>query len=171
MYRIKWFVLNVWISSIYCWWSETNLCFQWYSFLERLHYYFWSSLFYNTNARHERHECHTGDANATLVLHERHECHECYKNDRHENDTSWNVDFDNDTSENIFSYPYNSYITNERLQAEEKFLFKNYLLEMPRYHVKMHLKNSPQKLNFIMEKAKSKLYTRLNLQMLLQVST
>ena len=90
--------------------------------------------------------------------------------ERHENDTSWNVDFDNDTSENIFSHHYNSYIAKERLQAEEKFLFKNYLLEMPRYHAKMHLKNSPQKLNFVMEKAKSKLYTRLKLQMLLQVS-
>ena len=35
-----------------------------------------------------------------------------------------NSDFDNDTSENIFSHPYISYIANERLQGEE-LLFGN----------------------------------------------
>ena len=45
--------------------------------------------------------------------------------ERHECDTSENLDFDNDTSENIFSHPYISYMTNERLQKEEQFHSKN----------------------------------------------
>ena len=67
-----------------------------------------------------------------------------------------NFDFDNDTSENIFSHPYISYMANERLQGEEQFNSKNYLLEMPHSHAKMHLKIAPQKLNFVMAKAISK---------------
>ena len=39
----------------------------------------------------------------------------------------------------------------ERLQGEEQFHSKNYLLEMPRSHAKMRLKSAPQKLNFLME--------------------
>ena len=78
------------------------------------------------------------------------------------NDTSVtrvnNFDFDNDTSEIIFSHPYISYIANERLQGEEQFHFKNYLLEMPRFTVEMHLKNPPQKPNFVMAKAMSRSY-------------
>ena len=50
-------------------------------------------LLYNTSARHERHECQTNDASATRVK---------------------NFDFDNATSENIFSHPYVSYIANEK---------------------------------------------------------
>ena len=67
-----------------------------------------------------------------------------------------NFDFDNGTSDNIFSHPYISYMTNERVQGEEQIHSKNYLLEMPRSHAKMHLKSAPQKLNFVMAKAKSK---------------
>ena len=62
-------------------------------------------------------------------------------------------DFDNDTSENIFSHPYISYMANERLQREEQFHSKNYLLEMPRSHAEMRFKSAPQKLNFVMAKA------------------
>ena len=76
---------------------------------------------------------HEWDTSVTRVLHERHEC-----------DTSAtrlkNFDFDNDTSENIFPHPYNSYIANERLQGEERFNSKNYLLEMTRSHAKTRLK-------------------------------
>ena len=43
-------------------------------------------------------------------------------------------------------------MTNERLQREEKFDSKNYLLEMPLSHAKMLLKSEPQKLNFGMTK-------------------
>ena len=67
-----------------------------------------------------------------------------------------NFYFDNDTSENIYSQPYISYMENERLQGEEQFHSKNYLLEMPCSHAKMHLKSAPQKLNFVVPKAISK---------------
>ena len=88
--------------------------------------------------RHERHEC---DKSATRIR---------------------NFDFNNCTSENIFSHPYISYMANERLQEEEQFHSRNYLLEMPRSHVKIYLKFVPQKLNFVMEKAISKkLHTRM----------
>ena len=67
-----------------------------------------------------------------------------------------NVDFDNDTNENIFPHPYISYMANERLQGEEQFNSKNYSLKMLRSHAKMRLKSQPQKLNFAMAKAISK---------------
>ena len=50
-------------------------------------------------------------------------------------------DFDNDMSENIFSHPYISYMANKRLQGEEQFYSKNYVLKKPRYHAKMRLKS------------------------------
>ena len=50
-------------------------------------------------------------------------------------------------------------MANERLQREEQFQSKNYLLEMLRFHAKMCLKSAPQKLNFVMEKAISKSHT------------
>ena len=87
----------------------------------------------------------TSATRTTRVLHEGHE---------------WKrFDFDNDTSENIFSHPYISYIADERLQGEEQFHSKNYLLEMPRSHAKMRLKSTPKKLNFVTAKAISKSYT------------
>ena len=61
-------------------------------------------------------------------------------------------DFDNDTSENIFSNPY---ITG-RLQGEEQFHFKNYLLKTAHSHAKMRLKSEPQKLKIVIVKALSK---------------
>ena len=67
-----------------------------------------------------------------------------------------NFDFDNDTGKNIFSHPYIYYMASERLQGEEQFHTKNYLLEMSRFHAKMRLKSAPQKLNFLMAKAISK---------------
>ena len=47
-------------------------------------------------------------------------------------------------------------MASERLQGEEQFHSKNYLLEMPRFHAKMGLKSAPQKLNFLITKAVSK---------------
>ena len=47
-------------------------------------------------------------------------------------------------------------MASERLQREEQFYPRNYLLEMPRFHAKMRLKSAPQKLNFLMAKAISK---------------
>ena len=89
-----------------------------------------------------------------------------------------NFDFDNNTSEYIFSHPYISYVhgdiilrvvlkdsiispcymANERLQGEERFHSKNYLLGMPLSHAKIRLKSALQKLNFVMAKAISKSY-------------
>ena len=43
--------------------------------------------------------------------------------------------------------------TTERLQGEEQFHSKNYLLEMLHSHEKMRLKSAPQKLNFVISKA------------------
>ena len=43
-------------------------------------------------------------------------------------------------------------MASERLQGEEQFHTKNYLLEMSRFHAK----SAPQKLNFLMAKAISK---------------
>ena len=78
--------------------------------------------------------------------------HEWYTNDTSATRVK-NFDFDNDTGKNIFSHPYIYYMASERLQGEEQFHSKNYLLEMPRFHAKMRLKSAPQKLNFLMEKA------------------
>ena len=52
-----------------------------------------------------------------------------------------------------------SYMANERLQGEEHFHSKNYLLDMHRSNAKMRLKNAPQKLNLVIAKAISKSYT------------
>ena len=84
---------------------------------------------------------------------------ECYKNDASATRVK-NFHFDNDTSENIFSntYIYISYIANERLQGEEQFHSKNYLLEMSRSHAKMRLKSAPQKLNFVKGEAIAESY-------------
>ena len=87
---------------------------------------------YNTSARHERHEC---DTSATRVK---------------------NFDFDNDTGKNTFSHPYIYYMASERLQGEEQFHTKNFLLEISRFHAKMRLKSASQKLIFLMVKAISK---------------
>ena len=91
---------------------------------------------------------HVWDTSGTRLLHE-----------RPKYDTSENFDFDNDTSENIFSQPYINYMAIERLQGEEQFYSKNYLLEIPLSHAKISLKSAPQKLNFLMVKAISKSYT------------
>ena len=92
----------------------------------------------DTSATQVRHECYTNDARATRLQ---------------------NFDFDNGTSKNIFSHLYIYYMASERLQGDEQFHSKNYLLEMPRSHAKMRLKSAPQKLNFFMAKAVSKSYT------------
>ena len=50
-------------------------------------------------------------------------------------------------------------MANETIQEKEEFHSKNYLLEMPCFHAKMHLKRAPQKLDFVMAKAILKSYT------------
>ena len=122
-----------------------------------------SSLIYNTTATHERHECNTSVTLVTRVRHEQHEWdtsatharHECYTNNTSATRLE-DFDFDNDTGKNIFPHPYIYYMANERLQGEEQFHTKNYLLEMSRFHAKIRLKSASQKLNFLMAKAVSK---------------
>ena len=46
-------------------------------------------------------------------------------------------------------------MANERLQGEEEFYSKNYLLEMHLPHAKMRLKSAPRALNFVIAKAMS----------------
>ena len=125
---------------------------------------FWSSLIYNMSARQERHECDTSATQATRVWHERRDSDTSETIARHywdtsdtsaarvqecdTNDTSVtgvkNFDFENGTKGNIFSHRHISYVTNETLQGEEDFYFKNYLLEMCHCNCKMCLKNAPQ---------------------------
>ena len=68
-----------------------------------------------------------------------------------------NFDFDNGTSKNIFTPLYLLY-SKWRLQGEQQFHSKNYLLEIPHPHAKMRLKSAPQKLNFLMAKVIQKFY-------------
>ena len=70
-----------------------------------------------------------------------------------------NFDFDNDTGKNMFPHPYTYYMASERLEGEEQFHTKNYLLEMSCFHAKIPLKSAPQKLNILMAKAISKCCT------------
>ena len=76
------------------------------------------------------------------------------------NDTSAtrgkNFDFDNDTSKSIFLQPYIYFMARERLQGQEIFNLKNYVLKMPCFHAKIRLKSARQKLDFLMTKAISK---------------
>ena len=88
-----------------------------------------------TRTTRAQHECYTSNANGKQVK---------------------NVDFDNDTSKNIFSQTYIYYMASKRLLGEEQFHSKDCLLEMSSFHPKMRLKSEPQKLNFLMAKAISK---------------
>ena len=99
--------------------------------------------------RLKRKECMTSATRTTRVQ------QECYTNDTNAIQVK-NFSFDNDTTENMFSHPYISYMANERIQGEEQFHSRSYLLEMPCSHVKMRFKSAPQKLNFVMAKAISK---------------
>ena len=115
----------------------------------KLRFNCWSSLIYNTRARHEKHEYDTShkSMSATQVSHEQHKCnmrstrttlvrHECYTNDT---SVKWmkKSDFHNDTNKNTFSHPYIYYLASEKLKEEEQAHSKNYLLEMSCFHAKM----------------------------------
>ena len=103
--------------------------------------------FYTSKKNQQK--CDTSNTQTTRVL------YECYTNDTRATQVK-NFDFDNDTSKNIFLHLYIYYMASERLQGEEQFHSKNYLLEMPRSHAKMRLKSAPQKLNFLTAKTVSK---------------
>ena len=102
-----------------------------------------------TLATRMQHEYDTSDTTTTRVR------HESYTNDTNATRVK-NFDFDNDMGKNIFSHPYIYYMASERLQGEEQFHSRNYLLEMPLSHAKMRLKSAPQKLTFLMAKTISK---------------
>ena len=71
--------------------------------------------------QHKQHECNTSETRVEVsaILTTR-EQHETYKNDASVTRVK-NFDFGNNTTENIFSHQYISYIANERLQGEEPF--------------------------------------------------
>ena len=92
---------------------------------------------------------YTSYTSPTRVRYKQHECDTSVTQEK-------NFDFDNETRKYIFSHPYIYYIVNQRLQGEEQFHSKNYLLQMTRFHAKMRLKSAPQKLNILMAKALSK---------------
>ena len=106
----------------------------------------------SARVRHERHKCNTSVTLSTQVRREQHKC----ETSAARTTRVKNFDFGNDTSKNIFSYPYIYYMASKRLQREEQFYSKNYLSEMPSFHAKMRLKSAPQKLNFLMVKDISK---------------
>ena len=52
-------------------------------------------------------------------------------------------------------------MANERLQGEEQFRSKSYLLEMPPSHAKIRLESAPEKLNFGMAKLYQKVIDQI----------
>ena len=99
----------------------------------------WSKLFYNTSASATRVQ-HERDMSPRRVLHEYCECH---TNDSVATRVKI-FDFDNGTSENIFSHLSINYMAIGRFQGEEQFHSKNFLSEMPHSHAKMRLQSAPQ---------------------------
>ena len=102
-----------------------------------------------TRATGIQHECNISNTSATQTTRVRHKC--CT------NDTSVKrvkiFDFD------IISHPYVYYMASERLQEEEQVHSKYYRLQIPRFHAKRRLKSAPQKINFLIAKATSKICT------------
>ena len=89
--------------------------------------------------------------------------HECYTNDMRSTRVE-NFDFDNDTSKNIFLHPYIYPMASERLQGEQQFHSRNYLLEMS-FRCKNTFKKCTTKTKLFNGKSYIKtLYTRLQLQ-------
>ena len=100
-----------------------------------------------TRMQHEQHGCDTSETRVTRV---QNECntsatgttqvrHKCYTSGK-------KFDVDSNKSENVFSHSFITYIENKRLQCEEQFHSKNYLLKMPFSHTKLHFKKSYNKL-------------------------
>ena len=105
-----------------------------------------------TRATRMQNECDTSNTNKTRATRVR--C-KCYTNDTSAARVK-EFDFDNDMDKNIFSHSHIYYMASERLQGEEQFHTKHFLLEMSRFHSKMLLKSALKKLNFLMAKAISK---------------
>ena len=87
--------------------------------------------------------------------------HECYTNATSATRVE-DFDFDHDTSKNIFSHRYISYIANDRLQGEEQFYSESYVLEMNSSHAKMRFEKCAAKSKLCVGKSYiKKLCTRL----------
>ena len=100
---------------------------------------------YNTNARHEQHECDTSDTNATQV---RSKC-----------DTSQKIWILITTRVKTYFHIPIFTIWEVKDYKERNNLIKVRPLAMPHSQAKIRLKSVPQKLDFAMVKAVSKSYT------------
>ena len=113
----------------------------------------WYSLFYNTSARHERHECDTTDTSAARVRREQHVYNTSATRTtrvRHE----WDILILITTRvKTYFLIPRLAIWQVKAYKERNNFYSKNYLLEMPLSHDKIPVKSAPQKLNFVMAKA------------------
>ena len=105
-----------------------------------------------TRVTRMQNKCDTSNTNKTQATRVR--C-KCYTNDTSAARLK-EFDFDNDMGKNTFSHSHVYYMASERLQGEEQFHTKHFLLEMSRFHSKMLLKSALKKLNFLMAKAISK---------------
>ena len=87
----------------------------------------------------------TSITSAVRATRMQHECNTSATRLQHKGDTSVTrlkkIDFDNDPIKNIFSDPYIYHMASERLEGEEQFHSKKYLLEMPHSHAKLHHKS------------------------------
>ena len=99
-----------------------------------------------TRVSDKRHVCNTSETRATQMQHKCDTRATRMTRVRHE----WKVLILISTR---FAHLYLYYMGSQRLQGQEQFHSKNYLLEMSRFHAKMCLKSAPQKLNFLMAKA------------------
>ena len=121
---------------------------------------------------------HEWQTRTTRVPHERQECIRANDSDTSATRTTrttrvwqeWkSFDFDNYTSENIFSHPYIYYMANERSQEKKQFHSKSYLWKWPIPMPKCVWKCAA-KTEFCNDKSYIKrLYTKLKLQMPLHV--
>ena len=118
-------------SSVIIWWRLRPL-WNWY------YKEIWSSLIYNTSARHERHEFNTSAERATRVQHECHTNGTCTTLVK-------NFDFDNDTSENIFWNPCIYYRQVKDYKERNNFVLRTTFwkchVPMPKFVWKVHRKN------------------------------
>ena len=137
----------------------------------------WSSLFYNTTARHERCECNANGTTSTRVQHEQNECNTSetwatwvrYKCDTSATRVQYkcnksatrvkNFDFDNSTSKNTFSQPILAIWQMENCKEKSNFILLTNFWKETCFHTKMRLKSAPLKLNFAMAKDISNSYT------------
>ena len=140
--------LNVWNHSL----SRLDFIFHWKASLFLQH----ECQIWATRVGQERHEYKTSKTRAKQV---RQECDmKATRTTRVRHEWKILVFITKRFNETLTIFK-RSFKTNERLQGVKQYHSRNYLLEVPRSHAKMHLKSSPQKLNFVIAKAVLKRYT------------